>query len=102
MMPTTTVVDELQHRLTALMGCVNSLRATQGDTPAARRLLTDVHAIRLGIERLQIDAEELRLSSAVVPFTRALPMIQISDADYDVDFWKDVDHEGVGTQGLAC
>lgn len=101
-MPTTPVVDELQHRLAALMGCVVSLRATRGDTPATRRLLNDVHAIRLAIERLQIDAEELGLSTAAVPCTRSIDMIQISDADYDVDFWKDVDHEGVGTQGLAC
>jgi hypothetical protein len=25
-------------------------------------------------------------------------MIQIPDADYDADFWRDVDHEGVGGQ----
>jgi hypothetical protein len=29
-------------------------------------------------------------------------MIQISDADYDASFWRDVDHEGVGAHSLAC
>jgi hypothetical protein len=26
----------------------------------------------------------------------SVEMIQIPDTEYDVDFWRDVDHEGIG------
>jgi hypothetical protein len=29
-------------------------------------------------------------------------MIQIPDTQYDNDFWRDVDHEGIGGQNGAC
>ena len=28
-------------------------------------------------------------------------MIQIPDAEYDLDFWRDVDHEGIGGEGIG-
>ncbi|MDT5149863.1 MAG: hypothetical protein QOI01_1596 [Mycobacterium sp.] len=98
----TTTVDKLHQLLAELLHCVTSLESTCGDTPAMRRIRNDVQGIRNGIHRLEIDAEELGLTSALISRTRAVDMIQISDADYDADFWRDVDHEGVGAQSLAC
>ncbi|MET0473654.1 MAG: hypothetical protein ABW001_03350 [Mycobacterium sp.] len=101
-MPTTTAVETLQHLLTDLMQCVSSLHSTYGDTTAMRRIINDAHEIRNGIHRLQIDAEDLASSSTAVPCTKSVEMIQIADTDYDASFWRDVDHEGVGSQSLAC
>ncbi|MCW2732337.1 MAG: hypothetical protein JWR13_3153 [Mycobacterium sp.] len=101
-MPTTITVEKLQHLLADLMQCVTSLHSTYGDTPAMRRIINDANGIRNGIHRLQIDVDDLGLTSAVIPCTRSAQMIQISDDDYDVSFWRDVDHEGVGSQSLAC
>jgi hypothetical protein len=100
-MPTTTTVAELHHLLTDLMQCVTALHSSCGDTPAMRRIINDVNGIRNGVDRLQIDADDLATTQAAVPCTRSAEMIQISDADYDVSFWRDVDHEGVGSQSLA-
>ena len=101
-MPTTTTLETLQHLLADLMRCVTSLHSTYGDTPAMRRVVNDAHGISNGIHRLQIDAEDLPPASAAVPCTKSAEMIRVSDADYDVNFWRDVDHEGVGAQSLAC
>jgi hypothetical protein len=98
----TTTVDKLHQLLAELLHCVTSLESTYGDTPAMRRIRNDVQGIRNGIHRLEIDAEELGLTSALISRTRAVDMIQISDADYDANFWRDVDHEGIGAQSLAC
>jgi hypothetical protein len=101
-MPTTTAVETLQGLLADLLQCVTSLQSTYGDTPAMRRIVNDANGIGNGIHRLQIDAEDLGLSAAAVSCTRSTEMIQISDEDYDASFWRDVDHEGVGSQSLAC
>jgi hypothetical protein len=95
-------VETLQHLLAELLDCVTSLESTYGDTPAMRRVVNDVQGIRNGIHRLEIDAEELGLTSALLPCARSVDMIQISAADYDAKFWRDVDHEGVGAHSLAC
>ena len=101
-MSTTTTVYKLHQLLAELLDCVTSLESIYGDTPAMRRVVNDVQGIRNGIHRLEIDAEELGLTSALLPCPRSVDMIQISDADYDASFWRDVDHEGVGAHSLAC
>jgi hypothetical protein len=44
----------------------------------------------------------LGLTSTLLPCPRSVDMLQISGADDDASFWRDVDHEGVGAQSLAC
>jgi hypothetical protein len=100
-MPAKTTVDKLHHLLADLQHCVGSLESTYGDSPAMRRIVNDAQMIRNGIHRLEIDIEELGLTSALIPCTGTAEKIQISDAEYDVSFWRDVDHEGVGAQSLA-
>jgi hypothetical protein len=98
----TNTIDKLHQLLAELLHCVSSLESTYGDTPAMRRIVNDAHGIRNAIHRLEIDAEELGPAPALTSNTRAVDMIQISDADYDANFWRDVDHEGIGAQSLAC
>ena len=100
---TTTAVDTLQAPARRA-DAVRHRRCNRryGDTAAMRRVVNDANGIRNAIHRLQIDAEDLGLGAAAVPCTKSTEMIQISDDDYDASFWRDVDHEGVGSQSLAC
>jgi hypothetical protein len=82
-------VDELQRLIADLRGSVTSLAATYGDCRATRRVLN-------GIDRLEIDIEEFEVAGALTQASRQ--MIQIPDTEYDHDFWRDVDHEGIGGQ----
>jgi len=89
-----TEVDELQRLVADLRGCVTSLVATYGECPAIRRVMNDAECILNGIHRLEIDIEELAVAGVLAQASR--PMIQIPDTQYDHDFWRDVDHEGIG------
>jgi hypothetical protein len=83
----------------ALLKCVTSLASKCGDTPAMRRVVNDAERILNGVDRLDIDVEELELRRGHTP---SVEMIQIPDTQYDIDFWRDVDHEGIGGQNGAC
>ena len=93
-MSITTETDELQQLIADLRECVTSLVATYGDCPAIRRVVNDAERILNGIHRLEIDIEELEVAGVLAQATRQ--MIQIPDTQYDHDFWRDVDHEGIG------
>jgi hypothetical protein len=56
----------------------------------ADRLLND-------IERLDIDAAELDVDRGS-PHHQTGEKIPVPDTQYDTDFWRDVDDEGVGGQ----
>ena len=93
-MTITTETDELQQLIADLQECVTSLVATYGDCPAIRRVVNDAERILNGIHRLEIDIEELEVAGVLAQASRR--MIQIPDTQYDHDFWRDVDHEGIG------
>ena len=93
-------VDELHRLIDALRHCVTALTSTHGDVPATRRLVNDAERIQNGIDRLDIDAGDL--SCGVTPPNRTGEMIPVPDTEYDSEFWRDVDHEGVGGQSPAC
>ena len=57
----------------------------------ADRILNDV-------ERLDIDAGELDIQGGAAHQYDAGEKIPIADTPYDVEFWRDVDDEGVGGQ----
>lgn len=88
-----TEFDELNELSGALLKCVTSLASKCSDTPAMRRLVNDAERILNGVDRLDIDIEEQRMKRGYTP-SRA--MIQIPDTEYHLDFWRDVDHEGIG------
>ncbi|MDT5237178.1 MAG: hypothetical protein QOF47_3165 [Mycobacterium sp.] len=98
-MSSTAEREELNELSGALLKCVTSLAAKCGDTPAVRRLVNDAERILNGVDRLDIDVEELELTRGHTP---SVEMIQIPDTEYDLDFWRDVDHEGIGGQSGAC
>ena len=98
-MSSTAERDELNELSGALLKCVTALASKCGDTPAMRRLVNDAERILNGVERLDIDVEELELTRGHTP---SVEMIQIPDTQYDIDFWRDVDHEGIGGQNGAC
>lgn len=95
-MSTTTEVDELHQLIDGLRRCVTSLVSTHGDDPAMRRIVNDAERIINGVERLDIDVEELERKRGLDQPDVSTAMIQIPDTEYHIDFWRDVDHEGVG------
>jgi hypothetical protein len=97
-MSTTAEIDELHEVIGGLRKCVTSLASTYGDAPAMRRIVNDVERILNGVDRLDIDVEEVGLSQP----NGSIEMIQIPDTEYHIDFWRDVDHEGIGGQSGAC
>jgi hypothetical protein len=95
-MPSTTEFAELHELIGGLRRCVTSLASRYGDTPAMRRIVNDAERILNDIDRLDIDAEELELTRGVTRHRRSAERIGIPDTQYDSDFWRGVDDEGVG------
>jgi hypothetical protein len=90
----TTELAELHELVGGLRRCVSSLKARYGDSPAMRRVVIDADRILGDVELLDTDVSELDLMRATVQ--QSGEKIAIPDTDYDRDFWRDVDHEGVG------
>jgi hypothetical protein len=97
-----TTVEELHRLIHETLRCVAALEAIHGDKTAMRRVANNAQQIRNGIDRLEIDLADLHEHAASTTPPSIVEMVQISDAHYDADFWRDVDHEGVGAQSLAC
>lgn len=100
-MPSASEVDELHRLITDLRECVTSVVAKYGECPSTRRVANDAECILNGIRRLDIDIEELELKNGFGQPAAFVEMIQIPDIQYDHDFWRDVDHEGIGGQNGA-
>jgi hypothetical protein len=96
-LPSTTELAELHDLIGGLRRCVTSLKARYGDTPAMRRIVNDAERILNDVELLDIDAGELDLTRATVE--QSGEKIAIPDTQYDTEFWRDVDDEGVGGYG---
>ena len=90
----TTELAELHDLIGGLRRCVSSLRARYGDSPAMRRIVIDADRILADVELLDTDVSELDLARATVQ--QSAEKIVIPDTQYDSDFWRDVDDEGVG------
>jgi hypothetical protein len=90
----TTELAELHDLIGGLRRCVTALKSRYGDTPAMRRIVNDAERILNDVELLDIDAGELELARAAVQPSGE--KIAIPDTDYDAEFWRDVDDEGVG------
>jgi hypothetical protein len=90
----TTELAELHDLIGGLRRCVAALKARYGDSPAMRRIIIDADRILSDVELLDTDVSELDLARATVQ--QSGEKIAIPDTDYDTDFWRDVDDEGVG------
>ena len=95
-MSSTTELAELHELIGAMRRCVTSLASRYGDSPATRRIVNDAERILNDIDRLDIDAEELELARGVVTHQHGGERIRIPDTQYDTEFWRGVDDEGLG------
>ncbi len=93
-MSTTTELAELQDLIFNLRRCVTSLRSRFGESPAMRRIALDAERIFDDVELLNSDANDLDLSRCAQQHTGE--KIPVPDTQYDSNFWRDVDDEGVG------
>ena len=71
-----------------------SLKARYGDNPAMRRIVNDADRLLNDVDRLDIDAAELDEGRKASQQTGE--KIVVPDTQYDTDFWRNVDDEGVG------
>lgn len=94
-MSSATELTELHELIGSLRRCVTSLASKYGDSPATRRIVNDAERLLNDIDRLDIDAEELELAKGVTHH-HVGERIPIPDTQYDTDFWRDVDDEGLG------
>lgn len=86
---------ELYDLIGGLRRCATALRGRYADVPGMRRILADVDRIVADVELLEADADELdltRWTSTSQPEAK----VTIPDTEYDYEFWRDVDDEGVG------
>jgi hypothetical protein len=90
----TAELAELHDLIGGLRRCVSSLKARYGDSPAMRRIVIDADRILSDVELLDTDVSELDLTRATVQHSGE--KIVIPDTEYDSEFWRDVDDEGVG------
>ena len=89
-----TELAELHDLIGGMRKCVNALKARYGDSPAMRRIVIDADRILSDIQLLDTDLSEFDLARATVQ--QSGEKIVIPDTEYDRDFWRDVDDEGVG------
>jgi hypothetical protein len=90
----TSELAELHDLIGGLRRCVSSLKARYGDSPAMRRIVIDADRILSDVQLLDTDISELDLARATVQ--QSGEKIPIPDTQYDTEFWRDVDDEGVG------
>ena len=93
-MSTAPELAELHDLIGGLRRCANSLKARYGDNPAMRRIVIDADRILSDVELLDTDVSELDLTRVTVQ--QSGERIAIPDTQYDSEFWRDVDDEGVG------
>lgn len=96
-MSSTSELAELHNLIGGLRRCVTALKARYGDIPGMRRIELDAERILTDVELLESDAGELDLQRWAAE--HAQEKIQVPDTEYDSEFWRDVDDEGLGGQG---
>ena len=93
-------LDSMHSLTISLRRCVASLRTRYGDIAPMRRIVNDADRLLNDIDRLDIDAHELDFGRAAPqPYTGE--KIPVPEMQYDTDFWRDADDEGIGGQ-LRC
>ncbi len=96
-MPTPAELAELHHLIGGLRRCVTSMKSRYGDTPAMRRVVNDADRLLNDLDRIEIDVSELGVARGGTS-SHSGEKIPVPDTQYDTDFWRDVDDEGVGGQ----
>jgi hypothetical protein len=96
-MSTASELDELHGLISSVQRCIAALHSQYGDSPPMRRIVNDADRLLNDIDRLDIDADELDFGRAA-PQLHAGEKIPMPDTQYDTDFWRGADDEGVGGQ----
>ena len=96
-MSTRTELTELHELIGSMRRCVTALASKYGNTPATRRIVNDAERILNDIDRLDIDTDEVDFGRAA-PQLHAGEKIPMPDTQYDTDFWRGADDEGLGGQ----
>jgi hypothetical protein len=94
---TASELDELHRRIGSVRQCVASLQSQCGDIAPMRCIVNDADRLGNDIDRLDIDTGELDAGRAA-PQMHAGDKIAMPDAQYDTDFRRGADDEGVGGQ----
>jgi hypothetical protein len=92
----TAELAELHHLISGVRRCAMSMKSRYGDNPAMQRIINDADRLLNDVDRLDIDIAELDLGQPASQ--HAGEKIPVPDTQYDTDFWRDVDDEGVGGQ----
>jgi hypothetical protein len=93
----TAELAEMHHLISEVRRCAMSMKARYGDNPAMQRIINDADRLLNDVDRLDIDIAELDLGSGATQ-QQTGEKIPVPDTQYDTDFWRDVDDEGVGGQ----
>jgi hypothetical protein len=88
-------LNELHYLVGGLQRCVTSLQSRYGDVPAVRRIANDAERILNDVERLDIDDGELDVARGTARHDSG-ERSPVPDTQYDIEFWRDADDEGVG------
>jgi hypothetical protein len=93
----TAELAELHHLINGVRRCAMSMKTRYGDNPAMQRIVNDADRLLNDVDRLDIDVAELDLGRPASQ-QQSGEKIPVPDTQYDTDFWRDVDDEGVGGQ----
>jgi hypothetical protein len=86
-----TDLNEMHNLIDGLQRCVTSLQSQYGDVPAMRRMVDDAERILVDVDDGEIDVER-----GAAHRYGAGEKIAVPDTQYDIEFWRDVDDEGLG------
>ena len=90
-------LDELHSLISSVRRCIAALQSQYGDAAPMRRIVNDADRLLNDIDRLGIDSDELD-SGRAAPRLQAGEKISMPDTQYDIDFWRGADDEGLGGQ----
>ena len=96
-MSSPTELAELHKLVGELRRCVTSLKSRISDVPGMRRIELDTERLLADIQLLESDASELDLERWAAQRSQQKKIV-IPDTEYDAEFWRDVDDEGIGGQ----
>jgi hypothetical protein len=88
-------LDELHGLIGDLRRCVTSLQTQYHDIVPMRRIANDADRLLNDLDRLDIDTGQLDVERAA-PHPYVGEKIPVPDTQYDLNFWRDVDDEGIG------
>ena len=90
-------LDELHTLISSMRRCIATLQSQYGDIPPMRRIVNDADRLLndIGPARHRHRRPGFRARGTTAHAGEKIP---VPDTQYDTDFWRGVDDEGVGGQ----